>query len=125
MDKANATTTETIEQTIARTRIASMREDIAARTAIIAEIEADIAENAGAPEHMIQAARDDIAIERRHIAKSQAAIDGMKAACPMCTAYEQTGLGISDDEFAIAEAAGTICGQCAEVVAENREVLGV
>ena len=46
-----------------------------------------------------------------------------QATCPMCATYEQTGLGISDDEFAAAESAGTICGQCAEVVAENRAAL--
>ena len=44
-------------------------------------------------------------------------------ACPMCAAYEQSGLGISDDELAAAEAAGTICDQCAEVVTENRAAL--
>ena len=40
--------------------------------------------------------------------------------CPMCAAAD---VPISDDELAAAEAAGTICGQCAEVVAENREAL--
>ena len=38
--------------------------------------------------------------------------------CPMCAAAND--VPISDDELAAAEAAGTICGQCAEVVAENR-----
>ena len=40
--------------------------------------------------------------------------------CPMCAADD---VPISDDELAAAEAAGTICGQCAEVVAENREAM--
>ena len=40
--------------------------------------------------------------------------------CPMCAAAD---VPISDDELASAEAAGTICGQCAEVVAENRAAL--
>ena len=40
--------------------------------------------------------------------------------CPMCAAAD---VPISDDELAAAEAAGTICGQCAEVVAENREAM--
>ena len=41
--------------------------------------------------------------------------------CPMCAADD---VPISDDELAAAEAAGTICDQCAEVVAENRAALG-
>ena len=45
------------------------------------------------------------------------------ASCLICSAHEQGLPPISDDELAAAEAAGTVCDQCAEVVAENREAV--
>ena len=59
----------------------------------------------------------DAVIERLRVDPDLVYID---VPCPMCAAAD---VPISDDELASAEAAGTICGQCAEVVAENREAL--
>ena len=52
---------------------------------------------------------------------AQNAVTSVPPTCPMCAAAND--VPISDDELAAAEAAGTICGQCAEVVAENREAM--
>ena len=40
--------------------------------------------------------------------------------CPICSHYEQNWSPLTKDELATAESVGTLCDQCAEVVAENR-----